>query len=782
MHFLVYGAALGMLAAAAQGDTMTQQPWQAQWISAPIAAVPVTPEPSEGSNPRTTNLWTMHRKKFVLSARPDTAPARIAVDSRYWLWVNGKMVVFEGGLKRGPTPNDTWYDTLDLAPHLKKGTNTVAVLAWYWGKDGFSHKSSGLPGLLFECQAGAELIASDASWKAIAHPACEAAEGPEPNFRLSEFPVRYDARKDPGDWMSAAFDDSGWSHAREHGRPPVAPWNRLFARPIPFWKNSGLREYVNARSLPKVSTGEPVLARLPHNAQVTPWFRIEAPAGRTIEIRTDNPLNEIYAQYVTRDGVQEFECLSWMSGHAVEFRIPEGIKLLGLKYRETGYDAEFSGRFTCDQDFFNTLWLKAQRTLYITMRDNYMDCPDRERAQWWGDAVNELGEAPYALSPSSALLTRKAILDLIRWQRSDKTLFSPVPAGNWNKELPAQMLASVGKYGIWTYYLHTGDDRILKESYPAVREYLSVWKTDEKGLVIHRPGEWDWMDWGENIDARLLDNAWFCLALEGAALMADALGRSEEAQTYRDRRAGVRAAVNAHFWNGTEYRDPAYKGATDDRGQALCVVADITGSALFPAIRKLLASQYHASPYMEKYVLEALVLMGEHEAALERMRNRYQSFVTHPRTTLPEGWNEGTENHAWSGGPLTILSQYFAGIEPLTPGYATYQVRPRLGSLKKIHASVDSVRGRIDVKIERGDRRFNLALESPAKTSVVVMIPEMDGPSQRVRVNGKVLWDCGVSPVLLPGASCEGLDGGFVRFTVAPGSWRFEADRFEADR
>ncbi|MFR7465122.1 MAG: hypothetical protein ACLUVG_09725 [Phocaeicola vulgatus] len=30
------------------------------------------------------------------------------------------------------------------------------------------------------------------------------------------------------------------------------------------------------------------------------------------------------------------------------------------------------------------MWEKSQRTLYITMRDTYMDCPDRERAQWWG--------------------------------------------------------------------------------------------------------------------------------------------------------------------------------------------------------------------------------------------------------------------------------------------------------------------------------------------------------------------------------------------------------------
>ena len=44
------------------------------------------------------------------------------------------MVVFEGGLKRGPNPEDTYCDEVDLAPYLKKGKNQVAVLVWYFGK------------------------------------------------------------------------------------------------------------------------------------------------------------------------------------------------------------------------------------------------------------------------------------------------------------------------------------------------------------------------------------------------------------------------------------------------------------------------------------------------------------------------------------------------------------------------------------------------------------------------------------------------------------------------
>ena len=104
---------------------------------------------------------------------------------------------------------------------------------------------------------------------------------------------------------------------------------------------------------------------------------------------------------------------------------------------------------------------------------------------------------------------KKAIENLVDWQKDDGVLYSPVPAGSWDKELPVQMLASVGKYGIWNYYVYTGDSATIKEVYPAVKKYLSLWKLDERNLVKHRTGGWDWSDWGQDIDVCVLDNAWY---------------------------------------------------------------------------------------------------------------------------------------------------------------------------------------------------------------------------------------------------------------------------------
>ena len=114
--------------------------WKASWIGTNMCQ-------------NQPNTWLNFKKSFQLSDVPDIVVARIAVDSKYWLWINDELVVFEGGLKRGPNPQDTYYDEVDISSYLKRGDNTISILVWYFGKHGFSHKSSGKAGLLFDCQA-----------------------------------------------------------------------------------------------------------------------------------------------------------------------------------------------------------------------------------------------------------------------------------------------------------------------------------------------------------------------------------------------------------------------------------------------------------------------------------------------------------------------------------------------------------------------------------------------------------------------------------------------------
>ena len=725
------------------------------------------------------NTWSAFRKKLTLSSVPADARALIAADSKYWLWINGKQVVFEGGLKRGPNTSDSYVDEVDLAPYLTVGDNTIAVLVWFFGKDGFSHRSSGKGGLFFQAAAGATTIVSDQSWKVRVHAGYGRQTLTAPNYRLPESNVEYDARNEIGNWTAAAFDDTSWTSATAKGAPPVAPWGRLWPRGIPLFRQSGIKQYLNQSSLPTSGTGAVIHARLPYNAQVTPYLHVNAPsAGAVIGLQTDRTNEKggasVRARYVTRAGDQEYESLGWMSGNEVQYTIPTGVQVLGLGYRESGYDTDLSGSFSSSDSNLNTLWTKAQRTLYLNMRDNYSDCPTRERALWWGDVVIELEQSFYALDRRADFLGRNAINTLVGWQRSDKTMSAPVP-GNYDTELPVQMLASVGVSGFWTYFLHSGDLAAITAAYPHVKSYLSLWTRSANGLVVHRAGGWDWSDWGDNIDVPLLDNAWYYMALDAAARMAELTGNTADAPQYRATMATLKTAFVKEFWNGT--RLASGNAAPDDRGHGLAVVAGLLGSAQWPAVKSVLATRTNASPYMEKYILEAYFRMGDAAGGLQRMRSRYATMIQSSSTTLYEHWDpaEGTLNHAWSGGPLSLMSEYVAGIAPTTPGYATYQVLPQLGGLSQATASVPSVKGKIDADIASSAGQFSITLTSPSGTTATVGVPTQPfsggAAGMRITVNGTAVFAAGAFTPGVTGVISAAESNGYVKLAVAPGRW-----------
>lgn len=691
------------------------------------------------------NSWIAFRRDVELKALPAAAPVCIAADTKYWLWINGECVVFEGGLKRGPTPGDMYYDRVDVAPFLRKGTNRIAVLLWHFGKDGFSHKDSGRAGLLFSVVGKHFSLQSDSLWLCRVHPAFGNTGEPHPNFRLAESNIRFDARRDIGAWQTADQSDlDGFRNAREIGRWGDAPWGGLVERPIPQWKDFGVRE---AR-FERFSAGEAdsVVVRLPYNMQMTPVITVDDPqGGSVVGISTDHTFaggtSNVRAEYVTRQGLQIYESFGWMNGQELRLTLPKHVTLTRVAYRETGYDTELQGRFHCDDDFYNRFWQKALRTLYVNMRDNYFDCPDRERAQWWGDVVVLMGESFYTCSTSTHALMRKAILELAGWQKPDGGLFSPIPAGNYDSELPGQMLASVGRYGFWNYYMNTGDLETIRRVYPAVKRYLSLWKTDDTGLTAFRQGGWTWGDWGDNRDIRLIFAGWHYLALESAADMALALGRPDDAADCRVLMVRVKQGF-LRCWNGHAFRHPEYHGCTDDRVQALAVLSGIADESYYGKLSEVFRTQFHASPYMEKYVMEALFRMGYGRYAMERTAQRFADMVDDPAyTTLFEGWGigekgygGGTTNHAWSGGALTVIAGQLCGIRPLEPGYSVFGVEPDPASLRNVSIRVPTVRGIIEEEMRIAGNKLVLSVTVPKGTTAVVTLPEQ---AEGLQVDGR---------------------------------------------
>jgi len=754
----------------AQPSTIKEK-WQADWITT-------------ANKDTAKNSWLCFRKTFELKKNPQgKVLACVAVDSKYWLYINNKLVVFEGELKRGPTPDDTYYDEVDIGPYMKVGTNTIAVLVWFWGRDGFSHKNSGKAGLLFEAKIGkTAMIKSDTSWKTNIHPAYGFTGLPVPNYRLPEYNIHFDARKDIPDWYTSGFNDVKWPLATFAGKANEKPWNKLWKRPIPQWYNSGLVSYSNTQTWAAISNGQIVTMHLPKNLSITPYLKIEAPAGLLIDIRTDNYKGgseyNVRTEYITKAGIQEFETFGYMNGHEVLYNIPAGVKILALKYREIRYNANFNGFFNSSDTSLNKLWVKSLNTMILNMRDAIQDV-DRERSQWWGDAVIILGQIFYSADDKGIAAIRKSMSNLVEWQKKDSVLFSPMPSGSWSKELPSQMLAAVGRYGFYKYFEYTNDTTFIKYVYPKVKRYMDLWQMDSDNLVIHRKGGWDWFDWGNKIDVPVLDNAWYYMALDGIVRMAKVSGHPNDTAIYQHKMSLLKQAFNNKFWTGSAYSSPDYKYDADDRGNGLAVVAGLVNADRWKKLKPMLDTTYHAGPYMEKYILESYFKMGESQAGMDRMKKRYKKMINSPVTTLWEGWEiggkgygGGSYNHGWSGGPLTLMSQYIAGLSPGKPGYKTINIFPQPGNIKWINMGCETAAGHVEVSFKNTQASFELNINAKKGRTITVGIPCLKNNYSLIKANDKVVFKDDKA-VKNNSVNYKGKKDGYLIFDVSSAKWKF---------
>ncbi|MDD3404165.1 MAG: alpha-L-rhamnosidase C-terminal domain-containing protein, partial [Hespellia sp.] len=744
------------------------------------------------TNTHRAETWMNFRKSIELDTVPDSLTANIAVDSKYWLWINGELVIFEGSVKRGPTVNDTWYDTVDITPYLVQGKNEIAVLVNYYGISGFDHNSSGKGGFIFCAQSDGFQLVSDESWKAKRNNAYKAIVdlSLKPNYRLAEDNVNYDARDEISSWTDMGFNDSDWKQAVTLGNAGDQPWNSLYERTIPQWKNSGLIDYVNSSEYElytqKATTKEVTIdMELPYNAQVTPYLEIEAPEGLEIKIQTDHFYAGSYAvdksirhSYITKEGVQSFEAYTWINGEHVYYTIPAGVRIISLKYRETGYDSNVAGSFTSNDSSLNTLWQQATRTLYVNMRDSFMDCPERERAAWTGDFTVDMGIMAYSMDTSSYALYEKCITAMANWAREDGVLETVVP-GNYHTELPIQMLTGIS--GIYEYYMYSGNEEILESVYPALKNYLAIYQIGSDGLIVHRSGGWDWMDHGGNIDAKPIENAWYYMALKSMLNVANTIGKPEDISFYESRMNSIEANYNQKFWTGKSYYYSTSDGQPDDRANALAVLSGLADETKYTAITQVLIKQKYATPYMEKFVLDALCEMGQMEAAQTRIKARYAEMIS-TGSTLWEDWDResGSSNHGWSGGPLITMSRDMAGISPETPGYENWFIQPDMGKLNQINCTVPTVNGSICVDMTKEEiedaKQFNLNITSPDNTAGTVAIPVQNTEYAVIKVGDSVIYDKGSVSDEVEGVTYVSADEDYIYFSVVGGNYTFQSE------
>ena len=385
----------------------------------------------------------------------------------------------------------------------------------------------------------------------------------------------------------------------------------------------------------------------------------------------------------------------------------------------------------------NSLWQKSLRTLYVTMRDNFMDCPDRERAQWWGDVTSEMIMTMYSMDSNSYLLYQKGVEAMLSHIDDTKVLQTVVPISGDYFELPVQQLAGI--VGFLTYYEYTGDKAFIEKVYDASVDYLKLWEIGENNLVVHRGGSWDWADWGSKADMTAIENAWVYYALSATEQMAEILDKDEDISFITQRKETIAKGYKS-LWTEKGFKSKDVR-KPDDRANALAVLAGLANKKQYDVITNVLTTTKYSSPYMEYYVLEALCKMGEYDSARDRIKDRYQDMMSEDYSTLWEFWDSwrGTKNHAWSGGPLVIMSKHFAGITPLEAGYKKVKINPCYTLSDSMSCTVPSVKGLITLNYEKSSDDYVINLTLPQGMKAVLSVPE----NAVVNINSKLFYQNG---------------------------------------
>ncbi|NIY18060.1 MAG: glycoside hydrolase family 78, partial [Nitrospinaceae bacterium] len=110
-------------------------------------------------------------------------------------------------------------------------------------------------------------------------------------------------------------------------------------------------------------------------------------------------------------------------------------------------------------------------------------------------------------------------------------------------------------------------------AYPAIINYLKLWKTGDNGLVQARRGNWHWFDHLGNQDKTVMENCWYYAALKSARRMADLTGNAGNNEWLDSRIAAIEKSFDQAFWKSAGYQ----ADCLDERANALAVVFGLAG-------------------------------------------------------------------------------------------------------------------------------------------------------------------------------------------------------------
>lgn len=512
------------------------------------------------------------RKTFDLDKISPSAVLQLFADSRYMLWINGQYVL------RGPcrfNPKRPEYDVIDVQSFLKKGKNTLVVLAQNNGNAVNGRIMKHVPGLTAILEmSGKEIFRTDNTWRTN-----EKTRYVNSESSWNTIPDVIDARIDKGDWILNDFDDTSWSFAK---KIDGNQWGNMFPREIPLPKETELtdlkklpsEELLSAALPVELTAGQELLVDFGQMAMAYTSMELDADEGSQLTMQyslryTDGKPAEMYGggnTYTARAGLQSFITTDQWCSHYMLVKCMSGrIKILGVRITDRRYPFERIGSFTSSEPLLNTLWEMAIKTIEVTSDDGY-GSDARERNEWIQDA----SKASFATTRvatagpgkdgkrvfSDPRLLKNMLRHAAQMQLPNGQLLATFPTdrGPEDCHYVIEDYSCQWFEALQTYYEATGDKAFVRGMWPTAVAQIDWFLANltPRGLLLAR----EYTSFDNPLAYITCEgatiNAFFYEALRTSEYLAKVLGEEQKAGYYQKAADELKTVYNRQFWNKTE--------------------------------------------------------------------------------------------------------------------------------------------------------------------------------------------------------------------------------------
>ncbi len=722
------------------------------------------------------------RRVFDVLDEADTLTVHVSADSRYILYLNGKVV------SRGPAKGDIrhqFYDTVKLDGKLIKGRNVLAAVVISYASSWPHPGAIGAPcsimtvsnafvldGVL-KGSAGIRDLHTNEQWKSLSDIAYGHTVSEEDDQAYAGLCEELDGRVYPWGWQNIEYDDSSWVKARKIAAA-VRPDNvtdsplpyRLVPRMIPFLEEKSMcfsDIYSNNNEFNGLLSGKALT--VDSSSRVS--FILDSGNLSTAfpTLRVNNGLGSVikltYAEAWTADGKkcayhqpdgghitgchdsyicgmndQLYEPMNWRTFRYIKVDINTGdipLTISGISYRFTGYPFEEKAEFFCSDEECGKIWDISWRTMRLCSHETYEDCPYYEQMQYAGDTQAEILYSGYV--SGDWRLGRQAIYHF-NWSRG----YDGLTASRYPSRVPQFIPSWSLLWCVMTreYWWHTGDIDTVHACMDGLISNLQWFEKHENadGLLEALP-YWKVVDWvkewknpmgyppGIEGGVSAIINLQYAYALKSVAELCDITGTAHH---YRRKAIHICSILAESCWNEEEglFFDKPGGPEVSELGQAWAILADAVSDDQAKRICDRIGSDKlsKATLYGRYYLFRALSKAGQYAKAYD-LFDWWRMMSRTDLTTWPEEpWLARSFCHAWSCAPLYEYLAEILGIKPAAPGFSQVVIEPKPLGFSWARGGIPTVNGDISVKWNIVDNNFNLEVVVPYGIHGTIILPD----------------------------------------------------------